>query len=60
MAERIVIRDLQMEEQYLKFFLYLTSALYVRPHLLQHVYIDFTDGSDYSSSQLRQILWYRR
>jgi hypothetical protein len=27
------------------------------PYLLQHVMIDFRDGINDSSSQLRQILW---
>jgi hypothetical protein len=30
--------------------------IHFRPHLLQHVKIDFSDGSDDSPSQLRQIL----
>jgi hypothetical protein len=30
--------------------------IHFRPHLLQHVKINFSDGSDDSSSQLRQIV----
>jgi hypothetical protein len=34
--------------------------IHFRPYPLQHVTIDFWNGSDDSSLQLRQILWYRR
>jgi len=72
MTERIVTCDLQMEEQFFKFFLHTSQELYMsalcdmtdikpiihfRPHLLQHVKINFSNGSDDSSSQLRQIVW---
>jgi hypothetical protein len=60
-----------MEEKFFQVFLHTSQVHYMsacdmtdvkpiihfRPHLVQHVKIDFSDDSDDSSSQLRQIVW---
>jgi hypothetical protein len=74
MAERIVTCDVQMDRDGLPSYFVTSQVLRVsalcdttgvkpithfRPYPLKHVTIELGDGSDDSSSQLRNILWYR-